>query len=30
MGIIEESDVEKDEDTIGLKENYNFLLEKSG
>ena len=29
MGIIEESDVEEDEDTTGLKENYNSLLEKS-
>ena len=28
-GIIEESDVEEDEDTAGLKENYNSLLEKS-
>ena len=30
MGIVEESDVEEDEDTAGLKENYNSLLEKSG
>ena len=30
MEIIEESDVEVDEDTVGLRENYNSLLEKSG
>ena len=30
IGIVEESDVEEDEDTAGLKENYNSLLEKSG
>ena len=30
MGIVEESDAEEDEDTAGLKENYNSLLEKSG
>ena len=30
MGIVEESDAEEDEDTTGLKENYNSLLEKSG
>ena len=30
MGIIEESDAEEDEDTTGLQENYNSLLEKSG
>ena len=30
MGIVEESDSEEDEDTAGLKENYNSLLEKSG
>ena len=30
MGIIEESDAEEDEDTIGLRENYNSLLKKSG
>ena len=29
MGIVEESDVEEDEDTTGLQENYNSLLEKS-
>ena len=29
MGIVEESDAEEDEDTAGLKENYNSLLEKS-
>ena len=29
MGIVEESDAEEDEDTIGLQENYNSLLEKS-
>ena len=30
MGIVEESDAEEDEDTTGLRENYNSLLEKSG
>ena len=30
MGIVEESDAGKDEDTAGLRENYNSLLEKSG
>ena len=30
IGIVEESDVEEDEDTTGLKENYNSLFEKSG
>ena len=30
MGIVEESDAEEDEDTTGLQENYNSLLEKSG
>ena len=30
MGIVEESDVEEDEDTAGLQENYNSLIEKSG
>ena len=30
MGIVEESDAEKDEDTVGLQENYNSFLEKSG
>ena len=30
MGIVEESDVEEDEDTASLQENYNSLLEKSG
>ena len=29
-GIVEESDPEEDEDTTGLQENYNSLLEKSG
>ena len=29
MGIVEEFDVQKDEDTTGLQENYNSLLEKS-
>ena len=28
MGIVEESDAEEDEDTSGLQENYNSLLEK--
>ena len=30
IGIVEESDAEEDEDTAGLQENYNSLLEKSG
>ena len=30
MGIMEESDAKEDEDTAGLQENYNSLLEKSG
>ena len=30
MGIIEESNAEEDEDTAGLKENYNSLFEKLG
>ena len=30
MGIVEESDVEEDEDAVGLQENHNSLLEKSG
>ena len=30
MGIVEESNVNKDEDTVGPRENYNSLLEKSG
>ena len=30
MGIVEELDADEDEDTTGLKENYNSLLEKSG
>ena len=30
MGIMEESDVEEDEDTASLQENYNSLLKKSG
>ena len=30
MGIVEESDVEEDESTEGLQENFNSLLEKSG
>ena len=29
MGIVEESDVEEDEDTASLQENYNSFLEKS-
>ena len=29
MRIVEESDAEEDEDTTGLQENYNSLLEKS-
>ena len=30
MGVVEESDVEDDERTVGLQETYNCLLEKSG
>ena len=30
MGIVEESDADENEDTTGLRENYNSLLEKSG
>ena len=30
MGIVEESDAKEDENTTGLQENYNSLLEKSG
>ena len=30
MGIVEKSDVEEDEDTTGLRENYNSLLKKLG
>ena len=30
MGVVEESDVEEDESTAGLQENYNSLLEKLG
>ena len=30
MGIVEESDAEENEDTVGLQENYNSLLEKLG
>ena len=30
MGIVKESDAKEDEDTTGLQENYNSLLEKSG
>ena len=30
MGIVEESDAEEEEDTAGLQENYNSLLEKLG
>ena len=30
MGVVEESDVEKDESSAGLQENYNSLLEKFG
>ena len=29
MGIVNESDTNEDEDTVGLRENYNSLLEKS-
>ena len=28
MGVVEESDVEDDERTVGLQETYNSLLEK--
>ena len=30
MGVVEESDVEDDERTVGLQETYNSLLEKLG
>ena len=30
MGIVEESDDEEDEGTMGLQESYNTLLEKTG
>ena len=30
MRIVEESDAEEDEDTTGLQENYNSLIQKSG
>ena len=30
MGVVEESDVEDDERTVGLQETYNSLLENSG
>ena len=30
IGVVEEFDVEEDESTVGLQENYNSLLEKSG
>ena len=30
MGVVEELDVEEDESTANLQENYNLLLEKSG
>ena len=30
IGIVKESDPEEDEDTVGLQENYNSLLKKSG
>ena len=30
MGIVEESDDEQDERTVGLQETYNSLLEKTG
>ena len=30
MGVVEESDVEDDERTMGLQETYNSLLEKTG
>ena len=29
MGVVEESDVEEDERTVGLQEIYNSLIEKS-
>ena len=29
MGIVEESDDEEDDGTVGLQENYNSLLEKT-
>ena len=29
MGIVKESDAEEDEDTAGLQDNYNSLLEKA-
>ena len=30
MGVVEESDAEEDESAVGVQENYNSLLEKSG
>ena len=30
MGLVEESDDEEDERTVGLQETYNFLLKKTG
>ena len=30
LGIVEESYVDEDEDTSGVREKYNFLLKKSG
>ena len=30
IGVVEESDAEEYENTAGLQENYNSLLEKSG
>ena len=30
QGVVEESDVEEDESTTGLQENYNSLIEKLG
>ena len=30
MGIVEESDDEEDERTVGLQETYNFLLKNTG
>ena len=30
MGVVEESDAEEDERTVGLQENYNTLLKKLG
>ena len=30
MGVVEESDAEEDESSVGLQENYNSLLKKSG